>query len=730
MHFKTGNVVQLLQRANPIRLLTTCFTIATLAAIACMPIRAQASQAYGSANNFDCVNDTGEDAHGFDIELDDIRSKDITYTYDYNHYGIPKITEDLSDPAHPKVLVRYAASRNPDGTWTAYTAIPSGPISPTQGHQFTDPSVNFGGEHFGVGYYGTPSAIKYNWLVDDGTGNLKQGPPVFVATPTFTYYPPAAAPAKVVAEIVVPPEPQVLQFGVPSWVKAIKTTTHNPNKVRLQDLVADDPGKPQPWTNGEPAQVEKEWSLLQTEFAAANGGVNGGLQGAPEDLPGGDEVITRRYEFYKYVGPCDAETGEAMATAVAADGVHGVGYATYADYFDVNLGEWHIVTKNLSKMVVVGKFFGAQMSGFDVAPALGLIDHVQDGEVGTAYPERAVVIPGGSPWLASIKSGALPDGLSLDLTTGVLSGTPTTAGMFTFEVEASDLSGALVTKSYNVSIAGNGAPAVYTITTSASPAIGGTTSGDGVYNAGDSVTIGAYPNLGYKFGGWFHSGVHFSQTASTTFLAGANLDLVASFLRKTITTVPSRTALPGTTVSLSGNLKVDKTTFLSGKSLNFFLDGVKLGSAVTDASGWASLSYTIPVDGVLGSVHPIAVVFADKSDPVYATSGGRGYLTIDKTSTKVLLSNLSTKANTKITIYASLRSIDKLALQGKTLHFWVDGVEIGTGVTGTTGWTSCRYLVPAGLPVGSTYPITVSFTDTADPLYLTSSTTRTLTIVP
>jgi len=47
------------------------------------------------------------------------------------------------------------------------------------------------------------------------------------------------------------------------------------------------------------------------------------LAGVPEDLPDGDEVITRRYEFYKYIGPIDAESGEAMADAVGPDGYTG-----------------------------------------------------------------------------------------------------------------------------------------------------------------------------------------------------------------------------------------------------------------------------------------------------------------------------------------------------------------------------------------------------------------------
>src|SRR4051794_679944 len=152
---------------------------------------ARASIAYGTINNFDTVNDTSNVCHGFEIELDDCRSADITYCYSYNHYGTPHIREDtLSVPGHTNCFVRYASVYS-NGVWSAYTAIPTGPIAPTLGHSFTNPGTNFGGEHFGVGFYGNPTAIKYNWLLDDGAGNLVHGPPVLVSTPVFTYYAPA-----------------------------------------------------------------------------------------------------------------------------------------------------------------------------------------------------------------------------------------------------------------------------------------------------------------------------------------------------------------------------------------------------------------------------------------------------------------------------------------------------------------------------------------------------------
>ena len=49
---------------------------------------------------------------------------------------------------------------------------------------------------------------------------------------------------------------------------------------------------------------------------------------SPEALPRGDEVVTRRYEFFRYLGPLDEETGEAVADRVGPDGVHGVGLKT------------------------------------------------------------------------------------------------------------------------------------------------------------------------------------------------------------------------------------------------------------------------------------------------------------------------------------------------------------------------------------------------------------------
>ncbi|MEA2475790.1 MAG: hypothetical protein QOE06_3705, partial [Thermoleophilaceae bacterium] len=60
---------------------------------------------------------------------------------------------------------------------------------------------------------------------------------------------------------------------------------------------------------------------------------------------------------------------------------------------------------------------------------------VNSGEVGVAFTSPAMMVTGGTaPFTFSVATGALPSGLTLDSTTGAITGTPTAAGTFTIEV--------------------------------------------------------------------------------------------------------------------------------------------------------------------------------------------------------------------------------------------------------------------------------------------------------
>ncbi|MFM2197439.1 MAG: hypothetical protein RLZZ505_871 [Verrucomicrobiota bacterium] len=521
---------------------------------------ARASIAYGSINNFDTVNDTGSECHGFEIEIEDCRSTDVSYTYNYNHYGTPKISQDDTIAGHPKCVIRWESRKIPDGSWASYTAIPSGPISPTNGHQFTNPNVNFGGEHFGVGYRLAVGAIRYQWLVDDGLGNLVHGGAVQVSTPSFTYYPPIppvpgvpAVPAQVQAVIEPPEPPEVpevpgLEFGPAVWVKEIRTTTHNSEKVELRDLVSDDPNDPNDvnWRNGEPDEVEVEWQILQREFSKPDGGNNGRLVAAPENLDNGDEVVTRRYEFYEYVGPID-ENGEAKASSVGADDIHGKGTRLING-----------VETDLSTVVVVGEYKGAQMAAVDVEGGVGLIDHVSEGEIDVPYTDRRLVVEGPLPFTATIE-GALPVGMEFDTLTGILSGTPEASGEFPFVVTADDGANPAVTKNYVLTIAEAGAvlPPSYVVDTMPQPAEAGSTTGNGSFAPAGKVTVVATPAPGYRFLNWTDNGEVVGTAASLTFSMGdVNRSFIAHFViadvPTPITITPAKT--PGVAFSMEWSI--------------------------------------------------------------------------------------------------------------------------------------------------------------------------------
>src|ERR1700676_434414 len=60
--------------------------------------------------------------------------------------------------------------------------------------------------------------------------------------------------------------------------------------------------------------------------------------------------------------------------------------------------------------------------------------------VGSAYSTTLMVTGGAAPYSFTVASGALPLGLSLSSSTGVLGGTPIASGQFSFTVQVSDSS--------------------------------------------------------------------------------------------------------------------------------------------------------------------------------------------------------------------------------------------------------------------------------------------------
>ena len=69
---------------------------------------------------------------------------------------------------------------------------------------------------------------------------------------------------------------------------------------------------------------------------------------------------------------------------------------------------------------------------------LGLYGMFPEGTVSVSYKAGIVVVGGTSPYQFSVKTGALPPGVSMNPATGMFSGTPTKAGNFAFDVIVTD----------------------------------------------------------------------------------------------------------------------------------------------------------------------------------------------------------------------------------------------------------------------------------------------------
>lgn len=88
------------------------------------------------------------------------------------------------------------------------------------------------------------------------------------------------------------------------------------------------------------------------------------------------------------------------------------------------------------------------------AGAIYLLDAVLPGGApGTAYSQTLAANGGTGPYTYAVTAGSLPAGLSLNSSTGVISGTPTGTGTATFTVTATDSTSATGSQSLSLTVA-------------------------------------------------------------------------------------------------------------------------------------------------------------------------------------------------------------------------------------------------------------------------------------
>jgi hypothetical protein len=84
-------------------------------------------------------------------------------------------------------------------------------------------------------------------------------------------------------------------------------------------------------------------------------------------------------------------------------------------------------------------------------PTIDTLSPLPNGDAGSSY-KTVLSASGGTPPYRWAIVGSLPTGLSIDPTTGIISGTPAAAGSYNFAVQVSDSAGATATKAFALTI--------------------------------------------------------------------------------------------------------------------------------------------------------------------------------------------------------------------------------------------------------------------------------------
>ena len=165
----------------------------------------------------------------------------------------------------------------------------------------------------------------------------------------------------------------------------------------------------------------------------------------------------------------------------------------------------------------------------------------------------------------------------------------------------------------------------YAITVSADPSNGGTATGSGTYNYGQSCTVTATPNTGYNFINWTENGNVVSTDADYTFTVTSNCNLVAHFQLQSYTITVSADPSDGGSVTGGGTYNYGQgcTVTATPNTGYNFINWTENGSVVS-----TNASYTFTVTGNRNLVAHFQLqtytvtVSADPSDGGTVTGGG------------------------------------------------------------------------------------------------------------
>jgi hypothetical protein len=307
-------------RAMLAPLLALCLGAASLGA------QAQAVSLVTGFQNLDVLNNTGQVAHGFEMEIWGANTSQISAIFPSAvnagviRYGVGTATNFVTFNGTPAVRVRWVAPFDPaSGQFTTSTAVapqvtPSAVPAAASCTRLGMPTTyeTSGCEHFGFAMTASfnPQFVAYRWLAADPANpgsvvplgaDVSSPAPGWSASGGRT----AAFVPAVQATLILPPTLTFRPtFGEAQWVQVFKTEQATP--VALDSLLVENVG-----VVPGAAQVEQAWALMQDDPSGVlPSGRNSLVNQASLGI--GSHAVVRRYQYSQYTGAYDPVTHQAL----------------------------------------------------------------------------------------------------------------------------------------------------------------------------------------------------------------------------------------------------------------------------------------------------------------------------------------------------------------------------------------------------------------------------------